>query len=49
MDLAMAKLERDVVVCNDTGEPLGDIQHFDCILFVTQTDCLPLLWFQILL
>ena len=49
MDLAMAKLERDIVVCNDTGEPLGDIQHFDCILFVTQTDCLPLLWFQILL
>ena len=31
VDLTFLQLERNVVVGNDAGEPLGDIQHFDGI------------------
>ncbi len=38
MNLTFSQLEGDVVVGNNTREPLGDVQHFNCILFF---QCMP--------
>ena len=32
MDLTLAKLQGDIVVGDDTGKPLGDVQHFHCVI-----------------
>ena len=33
VDLALFQLEGNVVVGNDTGEALGDVQHLNCVVF----------------
>ena len=32
MDLAPLQLKRDIVICLDSGEFLGDVQHFNNII-----------------
>ena len=34
VDLALAQLEGDIVVCDDSGETLGDIEHFNRVWFL---------------
>jgi hypothetical protein len=31
MDLTLLQLKRDIIVGDNTGEPLGDVKHFDCV------------------
>ena len=33
MDLALAQLQGDIIIGFDAGELLGDVQHFDDIIF----------------
>ncbi len=37
MDLTLAQLQGDIVICFDAGEFLGDVQHFDDIIIICQS------------
>ena len=40
VDLAALQLDGDIVICNDAGEPLCNVQHLNCIRGVAQCDYL---------
>jgi hypothetical protein len=33
MDLALAQLQGNIVIGDDTGKPLGNVQHLHCVIF----------------
>ena len=38
--LALFQLERNIVVCDDTGEALRNVYHFDCVRYILQSNYL---------
>ena len=40
MDFAALQLQRNIIICNDAGELLGNVHHLDCIRYVIQSNYL---------
>ena len=45
VDLTLFQLQRDIVVCDNAGKPLGDVQHFNGV-WLFQANDLPLVFFS---